>query len=125
MKTLRVAGLLALAGPVVLQQLAAAWAWGAIAVSNEQASRWGYSYDYSTEQAAINRAVRDCGGGCKAVITFARGCGAYAYGAIDGDSEFGVGTGRNRAQAEDNALDDCEIALWDVCDIVVWACNGR
>ena len=125
MKTLRVAGVLALVGFVVLQQPAAAWAWGAIAVSNKQASRSGYSYDYSTEREAVDRAVRECGRGCEAVVTFRRGCGAYAYGTVDGDSEYGAGVGASRAEAEDEALFECEMMLWDDCEVRVWACNSR
>jgi hypothetical protein len=124
MKMLRMAGMLALAGFMVLQP-AAAWAWGAIAVSNTQASRWGYSYDHPTEREAINRAVQECGRGCKAAVTFRSGCGAYAYGAVGKDREYGIGVGSTRADAEDEALFDCEMMLWDDCAVRVWACNSR
>lgn len=124
MKMVRMAGMLTLACFMVLQP-AAAWAWGAIAVSNTQASRSGYAYDYPTKQAAIDRAVRECGRGCKAVVTFRNGCGAYAYGAYGKDTEYGTGVGSSRAAAEDEALFDCEMMLWGECRIRVWACNSR
>lgn len=125
MMTLRVAGPLALAAFIVLQQPAAAWAWGAIAVSDMQASRWAYSYDYPSEQAAIDRAVQECGGGCEAVVTFSTGCGAYAYGAVGTDEDYGAGRGATRADAEDDALFECEMMLWSDCEVRVWACNSR
>jgi hypothetical protein len=124
MKMLRMAGMLTLAGFMVLQP-AAAWAWGAIAVSNTQASRSGYSYDHSTKQAAIDRAVRECGRGCKAAVTFRNGCGAYAYGSYGSDAEYGIGVGSSQAAAEDEALFDCEMMLWGECAVRVWACNSR
>ncbi|HSM20027.1 MAG TPA: DUF4189 domain-containing protein [Hyphomicrobiales bacterium] len=125
MKTLRLLAAPALAGLMLLSGSAAAWAWGAIAVSNKQASRWGYAYDSSTKQEAIDRALRNCGRNCQVVLTFARGCGAYAYGAYGKDTEYGTGVGSSRAAAEELALIDCEMMLWGECRIRVWACNSR
>jgi len=89
-----------------------------------QASRSGYSYDYSTKGAAESRALSECGRGCKVVLSFQRGCGAYAYGAVGKDREYGTGVGSSRADAEDEALFECEEILWGECAVKVWACNG-
>ena len=109
----------------MLGAVSPALGWGAIAVSNLQASRFGYGFDHPTKESAEQRALAECGRGCKVVVTFPSGCGAYAYGNYKGERDYGIGRGPTRAKAEDDALDDCEFARWAECKIKVWACNGN
>ena len=50
---------------------------GALAVDERQDDRYGWAVDYETAGAAQARALGECGGGCRVVLTFNR-CAAYA-----------------------------------------------
>jgi Domain of unknown function (DUF4189) len=46
------------------QQRSSGGSWGCQA-RNRRTGAKGWSYDYSSRQAAVNRALRECGGGCR------------------------------------------------------------
>ena len=50
---------------------------GALAVDERQGDQYGWAVDYETAGAAQARALSECGGSCRVVLTFER-CAAYA-----------------------------------------------
>ena len=52
---------------------------GAIAFSSSSGAT-GYSYDYDSRDGAEERALQECGPGCKVVLWFKNACGALAVG---------------------------------------------
>jgi hypothetical protein len=106
---------LALGAP---QALAANY--GAIAFSTDTGGV-GYSYDYSTQAEAENRALYECGPDCMVVLWFRNACGALAIG--DGNG-WGTGWAGSRAAAERSALSTCG-KYTGGCFVKQWACTTR
>jgi uncharacterized protein DUF4189 len=98
---------------------------GALAIDNNKGSRYGFSYDYSTESDAQARALRECGDGCKIVKTFSSGCAAYAADQASGSPVYGWGVGSNSDDAQSIALEHCQILGGTQCIIRVWGCNSK
>jgi hypothetical protein len=73
---------------------------GAIAFSNSSGAI-GYSNDYNSANEAQQRALRECGDGCRVVIAFTNACAALAVGAGRG---YGTGWAGNRQEAESIAM---------------------
>jgi hypothetical protein len=96
--------------------------WGALAYSYENGA-YGFAYDYSTQDRAINAAVDKCASrGCKAVVWFHNSCGAFAKGRA---GSYGWGIGDDRAEAESKALAECR-KRGEGCKNIEWACSrGR
>jgi len=95
--------------------------YGAIAFSQDSGSV-GYSYDYPTQSAAEQRAMRECADSdCMVVVWFRNACGALAIG--DGNG-YGTGWAVSRADAEQIALSNCS-QYADNCDNNTWACTTR
>ena len=113
-------GLLATASPAIGQEPA-----GALAIDERRGDQWGWAVDYETAEAARARALRECGGGCSVVLTFAR-CGAYA---ADQDADS---TAVGWAEAYDSAASARQAALSECrargggsgCVVRAWGCNG-
>ena len=80
-----------------------------------------YSYEngaYSSQDQAINAAVDKCvRRGCKAVVWFHNGCGAFAKGS---GGSYGWGIGDDRAEAASKALAECR-KRGEGCRNVEWA----
>ncbi|RMF21184.1 MAG: DUF4189 domain-containing protein [Cyanobacteria bacterium J083] len=100
--------------------------YGAIAYSPSTRSH-GYSYDYSTQQAAQNRALRECEsysgkGDCRILVWFKNACGALAQ-ADNGAA--GSGWGVTQALAESYALRSCREYGGQGCKISRWVCTSR
>lgn len=113
-------GVAALVG-VALPQ--AAFAFGAIAISSEHGGVTGWSHDYGSKDRAEEVALQECGPGCRVVLDFWNGCGAYAVDAEAGSTVYGWGTGSTRRAAERKAIAGCEDNDGDQCVIKVWACE--
>ncbi len=95
--------------------------YGAIAYS-EETGHWGTAYDYSSQAAAEESALRRCGSaGCRIVLWFRNACGALAVG---DDGTLGWGWAGSRARAEVIALTECS-ARGSGCRILCWACTSR
>ena len=98
---------------------------GALAIDERQGDQWGWAVDYETAEAARARALRECGGGCSVVLTFAR-CGAYA---ADQDADS---TAAGWAESYDSAASARQAALSECsargggsgCVVRAWGCNG-
>jgi len=96
---------------------------GALAIDSNQGSRYGYSYDYPTMREAERRALRECGPGCRVVLRFPTGCGAYAADQEPGSTAYGWGTASSSGAAQSRALSECR-ARGRNCIIRVWGCNS-
>lgn len=93
------------------------------AIAKGQGTRVGYSHSFDTVQGASQRALNECGGGCKVILTFNQGCGAYAMDRNSG--AYGVGRGANRATAENYAMGFCRKYGGTGCYIRTWTCTNR
>jgi len=110
-----------LAGAVVAGQPATAH--GALAIDSNHGSRWGTSWEQLDEEAAIRRALSECGGGCHVVVVFHNICAAYAADQRNGSSRSGWSSGTSRTAAEQSALADCRKNGGRSCAIRVWGCE--
>jgi len=93
--------------------------WGALAFNNANRA-YGFSYNYYSEYDAGQRALAECGRGCRLVLRFGNGCAAYATGY---QGAYGWGHAYSRYDAEQIALNECG-AHGGGCQIRVWGCNG-
>ncbi|MFC7108806.1 DUF4189 domain-containing protein [Nonomuraea rubra] len=90
--------------------------YGAIAVSST--GRVGRSWDYGTVSAAKRRALKECGRGCKVLVTFVNGCGAVAYNARR--NVYWGGRGSTPAKAKRNAVANAGGGRW-----IAYQCTRR
>jgi hypothetical protein len=105
--------LTALAGPAL--------AFGALALSDDGAS--GFSHNYPNKARAREEALQECGPGCRVVLDYWNGCGAYAADSPSSDSAYGWGTGSSRRIAESSAISQCQDHGGNTCTVQVWACE--
>lgn len=98
---------------------------GAIAIDSAKGSRWGVAYDHPNMASAENRALRECGAGCKVVLRFPRGCGAYAIDRARGSTVYAWAGDNSRAAAERQAMAGCRSRGGTQCIIRAWGCNSR
>lgn len=111
---------LALAGLLLGTHLAAD---AAGAIAKGQGTRTGYAHSFSNTNLASQRALSECGAGCKVILTFDSGCGALA---MDRNSTaHGVARGANRAAAESYALGFCRKYGGTSCYVRTWTCTNR
>jgi len=93
---------------------------GAIAY-NPGSGAYGYSIDYPDRYGAENRALYECGGGCRVAVWFRNACGALAVGYNGG---WGSGWGSSRQRGEYEAINACS-RYTSNCAIRAWACTRR
>lgn len=119
MKLLIITVCAGLAAPV------AANATGAIAVSSNQAHRYGYSYGYPDSRGADARARSQCGPGCRIAVRFSGGCAAYAADMGRGATAWGWGTEMNAGAASSRAMAECQVRAGPsgLCVIRVSVCD--
>lgn len=99
---------------------------GALAIDERQGERYGWAVDYETAGAAEARALSECGGGCRVVLTFAR-CAAYAADQDAGSTAVGWAesfASSASASAQQAALSECSSRGGTSCIVRVWGCNG-
>jgi hypothetical protein len=99
---------------------AAAQYYGAIAFS-QSSGAVGFSYNFRRRDIAEERALEECGGGCRVVTWFRNACGALATGNGNG---YGTGWATNRGTAERIALNKCGENARS-CRVIRWACTSR
>jgi hypothetical protein len=102
-----------------------AMAAGAIAISDRYGSRYGYAHDYPNRGAANRAALSQCGSGCKVVLNFDTGCGAYATDQAQGSTVWSWGTASSGNEAKNRALSECYSRGGKSCKILAWSCNAR
>ncbi len=94
------------------------------ALATDEGEQWGWAVDYETAGAAQARALSECGGGCRVVLTFNR-CAAYA--ADQDAASTAVGWAESygsAAAAQQAALTECSLRGGSGCIVRVWGCNG-
>lgn len=93
--------------------------WAAIAYSFKT-GRYGYSFNYATEEEARRQAIKHCAAeDAEVLAVVGNGCAALAVGDNNG---WGVGLMRTREEAEKRALKECEKRTKN-CKLVCWTCN--
>jgi hypothetical protein len=102
-----------------------AMAAGAIAISDRYATQYGFSHDYPNRREANIAAMNECGSGCKVVLNFDTGCGAYATDQAAGSTVWAWGTSTSGNGAQDRALAECEVRGGTSCQVLAWSCNAR
>ena len=124
MQTVPVSALVLFALVYTMSSAAAQTPVGALAVDERQGDHYGWAVDYETAAAAQAAALRECGGGCRVVLTFAR-CAAYA---ADQDADStAVGWSESftsSSSAQQAALSECNSRGGTGCIVRVWGCNG-
>ena len=98
--------------------------YGALAVDSPQGDRWGYSYNHSDAKSAEMRALKECGPDCTIVVSFDRGCAAYAASQFFGSTAYGWGKSESATEAKSIALSECN-ARGSMCKVRVWACSSN
>ena len=93
---------------------------GAVAASRE--GRVGLSYNYRSQGAADERALEECGRGCRIISTFRRTCAAVATGERSG---YGWATHENLRRAEESAVENCHREGGQRCRVASRGCDGR
>ena len=97
---------------------------GALAIDERQGDRYGWAVDYETAGAAQSRALGECGGGCRVVLTFNR-CAAYAADQDAGSTAVGWAESfASSSAAQQAALSECRSRGGSGCIVRVWGCNG-
>jgi hypothetical protein len=98
---------------------------GALAIDQNQGSAYGLGRDYPTMREAEQRALSECGRGCRIVVRFRRGCAAYSADQTRGSTIFGWAPGSTRDVARAKADANCLNYGGKRCLIRVWGCNSQ
>lgn len=100
-----------------------AMAAGALAIDSNQGGQWGWSYGQASISQAEQRALNECGSGCRVVLTYSSGCGAYAADQSNGASAYGWGTASSGSGAQNRAISECQSRGGRSCVVRAWSCN--
>lgn len=100
-----------------------AMAAGALAIDSNQGGQYGWSEGQSSIAQAEQRALNECGGGCRVVLTFSSGCGAYAADQAGGSTASGWGTASSGGAAQSRAISECQSRGGSSCQVRAWSCN--
>lgn len=98
---------------------------GAIAIDSAKGSRWGVSYDHPNMNSAEIAALNKCGRGCKVVLRYPQGCGAYVIDRAPGSTIYAWAGNNSRAAAERQAMAGCRNRGGRDCIVRAWGCNSR
>lgn len=101
------------------------WAVGSLAIDSNQGDQWGFSYNHATVSDAEQRALRECGSGCRIVKTFSNECAAFAADQAYGSTAYGWATASSRGQAQQSAMNYCSKQGGTQCQVRVWACDSN
>jgi Domain of unknown function (DUF4189) len=96
---------------------------GALAIDANQGSQYGWAEGYPSTGEATQHALSQCGSGCKIVMRYSSGCGAYAADQSSGSSVFGTGTDSSAGGAQSRAISMCQTYGGTSCTIRAWSCN--
>lgn len=102
----------------------AAVAAGALAINGGQGDAYGFSYNYSSQSDADNRALSECGYGCYIVMRFSGSCAAYAADQAYGSTAVGYSYGySDSGSAQSRALNECRARGGTQCIVRAWGCD--
>ena len=94
--------------------------YGAIAY-NKNTGRYGWSTNYKTQDEANDRALDECGRGCRVVMRF---WGEYRGALARGDnSAWGATSGPTDEGTRRTAIETCRKYRGTNCSVLVSACN--
>ena len=100
--------------------------WGALAIDSNQGSKWGWSVDYPTAEAASRRALSECGESCRVVMKFSGECAAYAADQTAGSTIYSWADGyQSGSGARGRALSECQQKGGTSCIVRSWGCTRR
>ena len=100
-----------------------AMAAGALAIDSNKGNQWGWSEGQASTSQAEQRALSECGGGCRVVLTYGSGCGAYAADQAGGSTASGWGTASSGGGAQSTAMSQCQSRGGRNCVVRAWSCN--
>jgi hypothetical protein len=98
---------------------------GALAIDSNQGNQYGWAVDFPNMGQAEQRALRECGSGCRIVMRVNAGCGAYATDQQRGSTIYGWGTDSSGGAAQNRALAECRNRGGSACIVRVWGCNKK
>ena len=114
----RIWAVAAVAATVWVAGLSGAGASGAIAYGGGRA---GLSYNYRDRDSAEERALAECGAGCRVVARYSGSCAAVAT----GRGVYGYAWREERRGAMRAALENCELRGGGACSVVTSGCDER
>lgn len=94
---------------------------GSLAIDENNGNRYGWAIDYEMQSEADARALRECAQGCRTVLRFVGGCGAYVVERGNG-TLYGWGTAPTRGAAETRAREEARIRGGRDLILRVWGC---
>ena len=100
---------------------------GALAIDSRQGSQWGWAINQQTYDEAEQRALQECGYGCRVVMTFSDSCAAYAADQQYGSTVYGWSSGHSSSGgAKQSARSECESRGGSGADCIVrvWGCDS-
>ena len=99
--------------------------WGALAIDSNQGPSWGWAINHPTVQTAEQRALNECGYGCRVVMTFRNQCGAFAADQEPGSTIYGWAKGGSGSGVRSQAIDNCRQRGGRSCTVRTWGCTDR
>ena len=124
MKTIAAAALVLCVSVCTAPTAAAQTPVGALAIDERQGDQYGWAVDYETPGAAGEKALGECGSGCRVVLTFRR-CAAYAADHDANSTAAGWAESySSSAGARQAALSECGSRGGSGCIVRVWGCNS-
>jgi hypothetical protein len=98
---------------------------GALAIDSNQGDQYGFAYNHPSMGAAEQRALSECGSGCRIVLRFNSGCAAYAADQANGSTAYGWATAGSAGAAQGQAQSECRQRGGSSCTVRVWGCNSK
>lgn len=98
---------------------------GALAIDENRGDQYGWAVDYRTSAEADERALRECGIGCRVVRRFADQCAAYVVDASEGSTISAWATAEREIMARATATTECVRRGGKDCRARVWGCTTR
>lgn len=102
-----------------------AFANGALAIDSNQGDQYGFAYNHPSMGAAEQRALSECGSGCRIVMRFSSGCAAYAADQANGSTAYGWATAGSAGAAQGQAQSECRQRGGSSCTVRVWGCDSK
>lgn len=96
---------------------------GALAIDSNQNGAYGWAVDQSTPEQAAQEALFQCGIGCRVVLRFDTGCGAYAADQTGMSTISSWGVASSGPAAQDRALSECLTRGGMNCIVRAWSCH--
>jgi hypothetical protein len=100
-----------------------AMAAGALAINGNQGDQYGFVHGYPNISQAEQKAMSECGSGCRVALQFNSGCGAYAADQSGESTVYGWGTGSSSSAAQNRALSECQSKGGPNCIVRSYACD--